>query len=89
MLAPLGVGLGLGTLSVRNNQVVNGVRAENLPFFLGMAIRVEERYKSIRAPHKIKGAVSGCVRECAEAQNKDFGLIATERVCGLVVCVMS
>ncbi|KIH89775.1 hypothetical protein SPBR_00711 [Sporothrix brasiliensis 5110] len=25
-----------------------------------MAIRAEERYKSIRAPHKIKGGVSGC-----------------------------
>ncbi|KZF23361.1 nitrite reductase [Xylona heveae TC161] len=46
---------------------------------VGMAIRIEERYKSIRAPHKIKGGVSGCVRECAEAQNKDFGLIATEK----------
>ncbi|OXV06172.1 hypothetical protein Egran_06060 [Elaphomyces granulatus] len=45
---------------------------------VGMAIRLEERYKSIRSPHKIKAAVSGCVRECAEAQNKDFGLIATE-----------
>ncbi|KAI0168957.1 nitrite reductase [Hypoxylon sp. FL1284] len=45
----------------------------------GMAVRVEERYKSIRSPHKIKGGVSGCVRECAEAQNKDFGLIATEK----------
>lgn len=46
---------------------------------VGMAIRLEERYKSIRAPHKFKGGVSGCVRECAEAQNKDFGLIATEK----------
>ncbi|ODM16747.1 Nitrite reductase [NAD(P)H] [Aspergillus cristatus] len=46
---------------------------------VGMAIRLEERYKSLRAPHKLKGAVSGCVRECAEAQNKDFGLIATEK----------
>ncbi|KAJ5161578.1 hypothetical protein N7492_006970 [Penicillium capsulatum] len=46
---------------------------------VGMAIRLEERYKSVRAPHKFKGAVSGCVRECAEAQNKDFGLIATEK----------
>ncbi|TVY48722.1 Nitrite reductase [NAD(P)H] [Lachnellula cervina] len=46
---------------------------------VGMAIRLEERYKSIRSPHKIKGGVSGCVRECAEAQNKDFGLIATEK----------
>ncbi|ROT36568.1 nitrite reductase [Sodiomyces alkalinus F11] len=46
---------------------------------VGMAVRLEERYKGIRAPHKIKGGVSGCVRECAEAQNKDFGLIATEK----------
>ncbi|KAK0641240.1 hypothetical protein B0T16DRAFT_211969 [Cercophora newfieldiana] len=46
---------------------------------VGMAVRLEERYKSIRAPHKIKGGVSGCVRECAEAQNKDFGLIASEK----------
>jgi nitrite reductase (NAD(P)H) len=46
---------------------------------VGMAVRLEERYKSLRSPHKIKGGVSGCVRECAEAQNKDFGLIATEK----------
>ncbi|PWY81244.1 nitrite reductase NiiA [Aspergillus eucalypticola CBS 122712] len=46
---------------------------------VGMAIRLEERYKSIRSPHKLKGAVSGCVRECAEAQNKDFGLISTDK----------
>jgi nitrite reductase (NAD(P)H) len=39
---------------------------------VGMAVRLEERYKSIRAPHKIKGGVSGCVRECAEAQNKEY-----------------
>lgn len=38
---------------------------------VGMAIRLENRYKSIRAPHKIKSAVSGCIRECAEAQNKE------------------
>jgi len=31
------------------------------------------------APHKFKGGVSGCVRECAEAQSKDFGLIATDK----------
>jgi nitrite reductase (NAD(P)H) len=40
---------------------------------VGMAIRLEERYKSIRGPHKIKGGVSGCVRECAEAQSKEYG----------------
>ena len=45
---------------------------------VGFAVRVEERYRGIRAPHKIKFAVSGCVRECAEAQCKDVGLIATE-----------
>jgi nitrite reductase (NADH) large subunit len=50
------------------------------------AIRVENRYKGIRAPHKIKGGVSGCVRECAEAQGKDFGLIATERGWNVYVC---
>jgi nitrite reductase (NADH) large subunit len=53
---------------------------------VGFAIRVENRYKGIRAPHKIKAAVSGCVRECAEAQSKDFGLIATERGYNLYVC---
>ena len=38
---------------------------------IGMAVRLEERYKSVRSPHKLKGGVSGCVRECAEAQNKE------------------
>lgn len=52
---------------------------------VGMAVRLEERYKSIRGPHKIKGGVSGCVRECAEAQNKDFGLIATDKGYNLYV----
>jgi nitrite reductase (NADH) large subunit len=47
---------------------------------------VEKRYRGIRAPHKIKGAVSGCIRECAEAQSKDFGLIATEKGYNLYVC---
>ncbi|KIC90724.1 nitrite reductase large subunit NirB [Flavihumibacter solisilvae] len=50
------------------------------------AIRVEERYRGLRAPHKIKSAVSGCVRECAEAQSKDFGIIATEKGWNLYVC---
>lgn len=45
---------------------------------VGFAVRIEERYRGIRAPHKVKGAVSGCVRECAEARSKDIGLIATE-----------
>jgi nitrite reductase (NADH) large subunit len=44
-----------------------------------LAIDLELRYRGLRAPHKIKGAVSGCARECAEAQGKDFGVIATEK----------
>jgi nitrite reductase (NADH) large subunit len=50
------------------------------------AIEIEDRYKGIRAPHKIKGGVSGCVRECAEARAKDFGIIATEKGWNLYVC---
>jgi len=50
------------------------------------AIRIEERYRGLRSPHKIKGAVSGCIRECAEAQSKDFGIIATEKGWNLFVC---
>jgi nitrite reductase (NADH) large subunit len=44
-----------------------------------MAILVEERYRGLRSPHKLKMAVSGCTRECAEARSKDVGIIATER----------
>jgi nitrite reductase (NADH) large subunit len=53
---------------------------------VGMAIRVENRYRGIRSPHKIKLAVSGCTRECAEAQSKDVGVIATEKGWSLYVC---
>jgi nitrite reductase (NADH) large subunit len=53
---------------------------------VSFAIRVELRYRGLRAPHKLKGAVSGCIRECAEAQGKDFGLIATEKGYNLYVC---
>jgi nitrite reductase (NADH) large subunit len=50
------------------------------------AIRIEERYRGLRSPHKLKGGVSGCIRECAEAQSKDFGIIATEKGWNLFVC---
>jgi nitrite reductase (NADH) large subunit len=53
---------------------------------VGLAVRVENRYKGLRSPHKLKGAVSGCARECAEAQGKDFGIIATEKGYNLYVC---
>ena len=45
---------------------------------VGLAVELELRYRGLRAPHKIKAAVSGCARECAEARSKDFGIIATE-----------
>jgi nitrite reductase (NADH) large subunit len=53
---------------------------------VGFAIEVENRYKGLRSPHKLKSAVSGCTRECAEAQSKDFGIIATEKGWNLYVC---
>jgi nitrite reductase (NADH) large subunit len=52
----------------------------------GLAIEIELRYRGLRAPHKLKSAVSGCTRECAEAQGKDFGIIATENGWNLYVC---
>lgn len=45
---------------------------------VGMAVRLENRYRGLRSPHKIKLGVSGCARECAEARGKDVGVIATE-----------
>ena len=53
---------------------------------VGFAIQLENRYKGLRTPHKIKFGVSGCTRECAEAQGKDIGLIATEKGWNLYVC---
>jgi len=53
---------------------------------VGLAVELENRYKGLRAPHKIKFGVSGCTRECAEAQGKDVGIITTERGWNLYVC---
>ncbi|NYG53959.1 nitrite reductase large subunit NirB [Nocardioides perillae] len=50
-----------------------------------MAIDLELRYRGLRSPHKLKGGVSGCARECAEARGKDFGVIATEKGWNLYV----
>ena len=53
---------------------------------VGFGVELENRYKGIRAPHKFKLGVSGCTRECAEAQGKDIGVIATEKGWNLYVC---
>jgi nitrite reductase (NADH) large subunit len=52
---------------------------------VGMAVELELRYRGLRSPHKVKAAVSGCARECAEARSKDFGVIATEHGWNLYV----
>ncbi|TWI66087.1 nitrite reductase (NADH) large subunit [Pseudoduganella lurida] len=52
---------------------------------VGLAIELENRYKGLRTPHKIKFGVSGCTRECAEAQGKDIGIIATDKGWNLYV----
>ncbi|MFC6597997.1 nitrite reductase large subunit NirB [Kitasatospora paranensis] len=52
---------------------------------VAMAIQLELRYRGLRSPHKLKSAVSGCARECAEARGKDFGIIATSKGWNLYV----
>ncbi|WP_016955419.1 nitrite reductase large subunit NirB [Catenovulum agarivorans] len=53
---------------------------------VSMAVNLEMRYKGLRSPHKLKMAVSGCTRECAEAQGKDVGVIATDKGWNLYLC---
>ncbi len=52
---------------------------------VALAVDLELRYRGLRSPHKIKAGVSGCARECAEAQAKDVGVIATENGWNLYV----
>lgn len=53
---------------------------------VGFGVALEHRFKGIRTPHKMKFGVSGCTRECSEAQGKDVGIIATENGWNLYVC---
>jgi len=53
---------------------------------VSLAIELENRYKGLRSPHKIKMGVSGCTRECAEARSKDIGVISTENGWNLYIC---
>lgn len=52
---------------------------------MGLVIRLEERYKEIRNPHKIKGGVAGCIKACAELYSKNFGLCAVQNGYNLFV----
>jgi nitrite reductase (NADH) large subunit len=44
----------------------------------GLGIAIERRFQGIEFPAKLKMAVSGCPRNCAEATVKDIGIVATE-----------
>ena len=52
---------------------------------VGLGVELENRYKGFRTPHKMKFGISGCTRECAEAQGKDIGVIATDKGWNLYV----
>ncbi|GAA4260633.1 nitrite reductase large subunit NirB [Dactylosporangium darangshiense] len=58
------------------------VGAEFCRFGLGdstsLGIALEERYQGIEGPGKMKLAVTGCPRNCAEAYVKDLGVVAIE-----------
>jgi nitrite reductase [NAD(P)H] large subunit len=41
-----------------------------------LGVAIETRFQGIEAPHKMKLAVSGCARNCAEATVKDLGAVA-------------
>lgn len=43
-----------------------------------MGIKIEKMTWGAWTPHKVKMAVSGCPRNCAEATIKDFGVVAIE-----------
>lgn len=44
-----------------------------------LSVKLENRYKNLPGPNKLKGAVSGGVSERSGALLKDFGVVATER----------
>jgi nitrite reductase (NADH) large subunit len=41
-----------------------------------LGIAIERRFQGVEAPHKMKLAVSGCARNCAESTVKDVGVVA-------------
>jgi nitrite reductase (NADH) large subunit len=43
-----------------------------------LGIAIEERYQGIEGPGKMKLAVTGCPRNCAEAYVKDLGVVAVD-----------
>lgn len=45
---------------------------------MGMGIRMEKRFERLNTPAKVKMAVSGCPRNCAESGIKDLGVVAID-----------
>jgi nitrite reductase (NADH) large subunit len=45
---------------------------------MGMGIRIERTFENLWTPAKVKMAVNGCPRNCAESLIKDVGLIAAD-----------
>jgi nitrite reductase (NADH) large subunit len=43
---------------------------------IGVGIELEQAMEGLHTPHKVKSAVSGCPRNCAESYVKDIGLVA-------------
>lgn len=43
-----------------------------------LGVKIEKRFQGIESPHKMKLAVSGCPRNCAESTTKDLGAVAIE-----------
>jgi nitrite reductase (NADH) large subunit len=43
-----------------------------------LGIAIEKKFQGLETPAKVKMAVSGCPRNCAESTTKDVGIIATE-----------
>jgi nitrite reductase (NADH) large subunit len=45
---------------------------------IGLGIELESAMEGLYTPHKVKSAVSGCPRNCAESYVKDIGIVAVE-----------
>jgi nitrite reductase (NADH) large subunit len=45
---------------------------------IGVGVELEGLMEGLYTPHKVKSAVTGCPRNCAEAYVKDIGLVAVE-----------
>ncbi|SDX25325.1 nitrite reductase large subunit NirB [Paenibacillus sp. CF384] len=43
-----------------------------------MGVDLEKKFERLNTPHKVKLAVSGCPRNCAEATIKDLGVVAID-----------